>query len=99
ALALPATGWLSQRRFHSLQRAYALDTGTNAFPIGKNRAAQRVSATPKSSTASAMFFCGRQLIHKFEPAELASASGDEQLLAVNEALDKLATQNKPQAEL
>jgi len=46
-----------------------------------------------------MFFCGRQLIHNFEPAELASASGDEQLLAVNEALDKLAAQNKPQAEL
>ena len=35
----------------------------------------------------------------FEPAELASASDDEQLLAVNEALDKLAAQSKPQAEL
>jgi len=35
----------------------------------------------------------------FEPAELASASDDDQLLAVNEALDKLAAQNKPEAEL
>ena len=35
----------------------------------------------------------------FEPAELASAIDDEQLLAVNEALDKLAAQNKPEAEL
>src|SRR5262245_45842920 len=29
-----------------------------------------------------------------EQAELACASGDDQLLAVNEALDKLAVQNK-----
>ena len=35
----------------------------------------------------------------FVPAELASASDDDQLLAVNEALDKLAAQNKVQAEL
>ena len=34
-----------------------------------------------------------------EQAELASASDDDQLLAVNEALDKLAAQNKPEAEL
>jgi len=35
----------------------------------------------------------------FEQAELASASDDEQLLAVNEALDKLAAQSKLEAEL
>jgi RNA polymerase sigma factor (TIGR02999 family) len=35
----------------------------------------------------------------FEPAELASTSDDDQLLAVNEALDKLAAQSKPEAEL
>src|SRR4030095_4538564 len=35
----------------------------------------------------------------FEPAELASASDDDQLLAVNEALDKLAAQNPREAEL
>src|SRR2546426_5629278 len=35
----------------------------------------------------------------FEPAELAAASDDDQLLAVNEALDKLATQNKVETEL
>jgi RNA polymerase sigma factor (TIGR02999 family) len=35
----------------------------------------------------------------FEPAELASASDDDQLLAVNDALDKLAAQNQPEAEL
>src|ERR1041385_1714781 len=35
----------------------------------------------------------------FENAELASAIDDDQLLAVNEALDKLAAQNKPEAEL
>jgi RNA polymerase sigma factor (TIGR02999 family) len=35
----------------------------------------------------------------FEQAELAYASGDDQLLAVNEALDKLAAENKPEAEL
>jgi len=35
----------------------------------------------------------------FELAELASVSEDDQLLAVNEALDKLAAQNKSEAEL
>jgi RNA polymerase sigma factor (TIGR02999 family) len=35
----------------------------------------------------------------FEQAELSSASDDEQLLAVNEALDKLAAQNKVEADL
>ena len=35
----------------------------------------------------------------FEQAELASISDDDQLLAVNEALDKLAAQNKVEAEL
>jgi RNA polymerase sigma factor (TIGR02999 family) len=35
----------------------------------------------------------------FEQAELASASDDEQLLAVHEALDKLAAQSKLEAEL
>jgi RNA polymerase sigma factor (TIGR02999 family) len=35
----------------------------------------------------------------FEQAELASATDDDQLLAVNEALDKLVVQNKPEAEL
>jgi len=35
----------------------------------------------------------------FELAELATASDDDQLLAVNEALDKLAAQNKVEAEL
>ena len=35
----------------------------------------------------------------FEQVELASFSDDEQLLAVNEALDKLAAQNKLEAEL
>src|SRR5438093_11337114 len=35
----------------------------------------------------------------FEPAELACASDDDQLLAVNEALDQLAAQNKAEAEL
>jgi len=33
------------------------------------------------------------------PADLASASDDDQLLAVNEALDKFASQNKVGAEL
>ncbi len=35
----------------------------------------------------------------FEQAEFATASGDDQLLAVHEALDKLAAQNKAQGEL
>jgi RNA polymerase sigma factor (TIGR02999 family) len=35
----------------------------------------------------------------FEQAELVSASDDDQLLAVNEALDKLALENKLEAEL
>jgi len=35
----------------------------------------------------------------FVPADLATASADDQLLAVNEALDKLAAQNKVEAEL
>jgi len=35
----------------------------------------------------------------FEQAELASAADDDQLLAVNDALDKLAAQNKVEAEL
>jgi RNA polymerase sigma factor (TIGR02999 family) len=35
----------------------------------------------------------------FEQADLASASDDDQLLAVSEALDKLAAQSKPEAEL
>ena len=35
----------------------------------------------------------------FEHAEFASANDDDQLLAVNEALDKLAAQNKLEAEL
>jgi RNA polymerase sigma factor (TIGR02999 family) len=35
----------------------------------------------------------------FEQVEFATASDDEQLLAVNEALDKLAAQNKLEAEL
>jgi len=35
----------------------------------------------------------------FEPAELASPSNDDQLLAVNEALDRLTALNKPEAEL
>ena len=35
----------------------------------------------------------------FELAEFASTSDDDQLLAVNEALDKLAAQNKLEAEL
>jgi RNA polymerase sigma factor (TIGR02999 family) len=41
---------------------------------------------------------GQQRVN-FEQAELASAIDDEQLLAVNEALDKLAEQNKVEAEL
>jgi RNA polymerase sigma factor (TIGR02999 family) len=35
----------------------------------------------------------------FEPAGLACATDDDQLLAVNDALDKLAAQNKIEAEL
>src|SRR5204863_7042051 len=35
----------------------------------------------------------------FELADVASASDDDQLLAVSEALDKLAAQNKAEAEL
>jgi RNA polymerase sigma factor (TIGR02999 family) len=42
---------------------------------------------------------GRQQRVDFEPAQLASASDDDQLLAVNEALDKLAAQNQAEAEL
>jgi RNA polymerase sigma factor (TIGR02999 family) len=34
-----------------------------------------------------------------EHVDLASATDDDQLLAVNDALDKLAAQNKPEAEL
>jgi RNA polymerase sigma factor (TIGR02999 family) len=42
---------------------------------------------------------GQQRV-EFEPAELAAASDDDdQLLAVNEALDKLAVQSKVEAEL
>src|SRR5436190_3085730 len=41
---------------------------------------------------------GQQRV-EFEQAELASATDDDQLLAVNEALDKLAAQNKLEAEL
>ena len=41
---------------------------------------------------------GQQRIH-VEQAELASAIDDEQLLAVNEALDKLAAESKLEAEL
>ena len=36
---------------------------------------------------------------KVEEADLACASDDDQLLAVNEALDKLEAQNKAEAEL
>jgi len=35
----------------------------------------------------------------FDQAQLASASDDDQLLAVNDALDKLTAENKLQAEL
>jgi len=42
---------------------------------------------------------GGQQRAAFEPAELACASDDAQLLVVNDALDKLAAQNKIQAEL
>ena len=41
---------------------------------------------------------GQQRV-EFVPADLASASDDDQLLAVNDALDKLAAQNKGEAEL
>jgi RNA polymerase sigma factor (TIGR02999 family) len=41
---------------------------------------------------------GQQRV-EFDQAELASATDDDQLLAVNEALDKLATQTKVEAEL
>ena len=41
---------------------------------------------------------GQQRVN-FEQAELACANDDEQLLAVNEALDKLAIQNKLEADL
>src|SRR5437016_6135120 len=41
---------------------------------------------------------GQQRVH-VEQAELASAIDDEQLLAVNEALDKLAAESKLEAEL
>src|SRR5713226_6976669 len=41
---------------------------------------------------------GQQRV-EFEQAELASASDDDQLLAVNDALDKLATQSKAEAEV
>ena len=34
-----------------------------------------------------------------EKVDLASATDDDQLLAVNDALDKLAAQSKPEAEL
>jgi len=41
---------------------------------------------------------GRQRVD-IEDVNVASPSDDDQLLAVNEALDKLAAQNKPEAEL
>jgi len=41
---------------------------------------------------------GQQRV-ELEQAELPAANDDDQLLAVNEALDKLATQHKPEAEL
>src|SRR5712672_52244 len=41
---------------------------------------------------------GQQRV-ELEQAELPAAIDDDQLLAVNEALDKLATQHKPEAEL
>jgi RNA polymerase sigma factor (TIGR02999 family) len=41
---------------------------------------------------------GQQRV-EFEQAELATANDDDQLLAVNEALDKLAAQSKVEAEL
>src|SRR5882724_10816893 len=42
---------------------------------------------------------GGQLRVDFAQLDLASAAEDDQLLAVNEALDKLAAQNKLEAEL
>jgi RNA polymerase sigma factor (TIGR02999 family) len=42
---------------------------------------------------------GEQQRVEFDQAELAAASDDAQLLAVNEALDKLSAQNKFEAEL
>ena len=42
---------------------------------------------------------GAQRRVDFEQAELACAGNDDQMLAVNEALDKLAAHNKVQAEL
>jgi RNA polymerase sigma factor (TIGR02999 family) len=41
---------------------------------------------------------GQQRVN-FDQAQLAFASDDDQLLAVNDALDKLATQSKIEAEL
>ena len=41
---------------------------------------------------------GQQRV-EFVPADLASAADDDQLLAVNDALDKLAAQNKLEVEL
>jgi len=41
---------------------------------------------------------GQQRV-EFEQAELAAAADDDQLLALNDALDKLAAQNKLEAEL
>ena len=41
---------------------------------------------------------GQQRV-EFAPADLAAATDDDQLLAVNDALGKLAAQNKPEAEL
>lgn len=42
---------------------------------------------------------GAQQRVDFEHAELAAVSDDDQLLAINDALDKLAVQNKVEAEL
>jgi RNA polymerase sigma factor (TIGR02999 family) len=41
---------------------------------------------------------GQQRV-EFNPAELAAMADDDQLLAVNEALDKLAARGQPEAEL
>jgi RNA polymerase sigma factor (TIGR02999 family) len=53
----------------------------------------------KARRKRALCHGGGQQRVDLEQADVASTSDDDQLLAVNEALDKLALQNKAQAEL
>src|SRR5205814_9624802 len=63
------------------------------------REAWRRTSIALARRKRAMRHGGGQQRVNVEDAEIASATADDQLLAVNEALDKLAAQDKQKAEL